>query len=278
MHQTPLGNGNNPFQVYRVAIALQDSAVASVAKRYVLYSILMLALQGTPAWCGGAKPDQTPDQGTRSARPSPNRPDSARPRVASPPASPPEAKHPRTPDPRPAPRPSSMPSVRYDPGHKEHAHRRNRPSVYIVPVYAYPPYPVEMTEEDAMSVAESQTGGQAVSARRIDLNGATGGYEVIVQMPGKEKGWRVVIDIDTRRVKDTYPIPNPVEVVDAPRPREEPPVVDEPAPAPKEPQRVENSQPRAPVSNKRLYRWRNSKDVICITDYPPPKGFQEIKG
>jgi hypothetical protein len=63
--------------------------------------------------------------------------------------------------------------------------------------------------QDAMHIAEVETQGQAVSARRIDLNGATGGWEVLVRMAGKEHGWRVVIDRDNGKVRRKEPCPNP---------------------------------------------------------------------
>lgn len=66
-----------------------------------------------------------------------------------------------------------------------------------------------MTLAEAEAVAEGTTGGWAYSSRRIDLNGATGGFEVLIHMPDREKGWRVIIDRDTRNVRDKYPIPNP---------------------------------------------------------------------
>ncbi|HEX7599294.1 MAG TPA: hypothetical protein VF518_13850, partial [Polyangia bacterium] len=44
------------------------------------------------------------------------------------------------------------------------------------------------------------TGGKATSARRLPLNGASGGWEVDVRMPHEDKGWRCIIDADTRMV------------------------------------------------------------------------------
>ena len=54
--------------------------------------------------------------------------------------------------------------------------------------------------KEAKAIAEQDTGGKAVSARRIPLNGASGGWEVDVRMPHDEKGWRCIIDADTRMV------------------------------------------------------------------------------
>jgi hypothetical protein len=54
--------------------------------------------------------------------------------------------------------------------------------------------------KQAKAIAEQETGGRAVSARRVPLNGASGGWEVDVRMPGEAKGWRCIIDSDTRMV------------------------------------------------------------------------------
>ncbi len=63
--------------------------------------------------------------------------------------------------------------------------------------------------KDAKAIAEQETGGIAVSARRIHLNGASGGWEVDVHMPQDAKGWRCIIDADTRMVHTRSRIPNP---------------------------------------------------------------------
>jgi len=68
---------------------------------------------------------------------------------------------------------------------------------------------------EAMMVAEMETSGEAVSARRVELNGTftrnglPGGMEVHVHMPGKDKGWRCLIDVDTMKLRSKYAIPNP---------------------------------------------------------------------
>ena len=62
---------------------------------------------------------------------------------------------------------------------------------------------------EAKAIAEQDTGGSAVSARRIPLNGASGGWEVDVHMPREDRGWRCVIDSDTRMVHTKSRIPNP---------------------------------------------------------------------
>lgn len=63
--------------------------------------------------------------------------------------------------------------------------------------------------KEARRVAEGETGGKAVQTRRIDLNGSSGGYEVMIRMEGREKGWRLIIDRDTWRVRHKYAVPNP---------------------------------------------------------------------
>lgn len=62
---------------------------------------------------------------------------------------------------------------------------------------------------EAKAIAERETGGKAVSARRIPLNGASGGWEVDVRMPHEAKGWRCVIDADTRMVHTKSRIDQP---------------------------------------------------------------------
>ncbi|HLO69028.1 MAG TPA: PepSY domain-containing protein [Holophaga sp.] len=65
------------------------------------------------------------------------------------------------------------------------------------------------TAAEAKAIAERETGGIAVSARRVPLNGATGGWEVDLRMPGEERGWRCVVDADTRSVHTRTRIPQP---------------------------------------------------------------------
>ena len=71
-----------------------------------------------------------------------------------------------------------------------------------------PGSPVRSARE-AKSIAELETRGLALSARRIYLNGATCGWEVVVHMPGETRGWRCVVDCDTRAVFTKTRIPNP---------------------------------------------------------------------
>lgn len=66
-----------------------------------------------------------------------------------------------------------------------------------------------VSQKDAKAIAARDTGGIAVSAREIPLNGASGGWEVDVHMPNEAKGWRCVIDDDTRMVHTKERIPNP---------------------------------------------------------------------
>jgi hypothetical protein len=69
--------------------------------------------------------------------------------------------------------------------------------------------PPVSTAREAKAIAEQHTGGIAVSARRIPLNGATGGWEVDVHMPGEARGWRCTVDNDTHMVHTKTRIPNP---------------------------------------------------------------------
>ncbi len=63
--------------------------------------------------------------------------------------------------------------------------------------------------KEAKAIAERETGGKATSARRIPLNGASGGWEVEVHMPREDKGWRCIIDADTRMVHSKTRIDQP---------------------------------------------------------------------
>lgn len=63
--------------------------------------------------------------------------------------------------------------------------------------------------KEAKAIAERDTGGKAVSARRIPLNGASGGWEVDVHMSREDKGWRCIIDSDTRMVHSKTRIDQP---------------------------------------------------------------------
>jgi len=63
--------------------------------------------------------------------------------------------------------------------------------------------------KEAKTIAERETGGKAVTARRIPLNGASGGWEVDVHMPNEAKGWRCIIDSDTRMVHSKTRVDQP---------------------------------------------------------------------
>ncbi|MEI6593912.1 MAG: PepSY domain-containing protein [Holophagaceae bacterium] len=68
--------------------------------------------------------------------------------------------------------------------------------------------PVKSVKE-AKTIAEQETGGKAVSARRVPLNGASGGWEVEVRMPREARGWRCIIDADTHLVHSKTRIEQP---------------------------------------------------------------------
>jgi hypothetical protein len=63
--------------------------------------------------------------------------------------------------------------------------------------------------KEAKQIAELDTRGIAVSARKTYLNGASCGWEVEVHMPKEERGWRCMVDCDTRQVHTKDRIPNP---------------------------------------------------------------------
>ena len=65
------------------------------------------------------------------------------------------------------------------------------------------------TAKEAKAIAERETGGHAVSAQPVPLNGASGGWEVDVHMPKEDKGWRCIVDDDTHQVFRKTRIENP---------------------------------------------------------------------
>jgi hypothetical protein len=65
------------------------------------------------------------------------------------------------------------------------------------------------TAKEAKAIAEQETGGVAVIARRVYLNGASGGWAVDVYMPKETRGWRCIIDADTHGVHTKDRIANP---------------------------------------------------------------------
>lgn len=131
--------------------------------------------------------------------------------------------------------------------------------------------PPGITEQTAMDRAEERTGGVAVSAREIPLNGATRGYEVQIRMPGRARGWKVVVDGDTGRICRTSATSHP----EAPEPagatappatlREAEPVRPAPAPA-----------TLAGSGTRRLYRWIDTGGKVWITDTPPAAGGHSL--
>ena len=66
-----------------------------------------------------------------------------------------------------------------------------------------------VSQKDAKAIAARDTGGIPVSAREIPLNAASGGWEVEIHMPRETRGWRVVVDNDSRMVHTKERIPNP---------------------------------------------------------------------
>jgi len=65
------------------------------------------------------------------------------------------------------------------------------------------------TAREAKAIAEHKTGGIAVSARCVPLNGATGGWQVDIHMPREERGWRCIVDRDSHGVRTRTRIANP---------------------------------------------------------------------
>ncbi len=63
--------------------------------------------------------------------------------------------------------------------------------------------------KEAKEIAQVETGGIAVSARKTQLNGASCGWEVEVHMPKEDRGWRCMVDCDSRQVYTKDRIPNP---------------------------------------------------------------------
>lgn len=65
------------------------------------------------------------------------------------------------------------------------------------------------TAKEAKDIAETETGGIALSARRVHLNGASCGWEVVVHMPGEARGWKCIVDADAHMLFTKEFIPNP---------------------------------------------------------------------
>ena len=68
--------------------------------------------------------------------------------------------------------------------------------------------PIKSAKE-AKAIAEQETGGKAISARRIPLNGASGGWEVDLRVPNEDRGWRCINDSDTHMVHSKARIDQP---------------------------------------------------------------------
>jgi hypothetical protein len=68
--------------------------------------------------------------------------------------------------------------------------------------------PIKSAKE-AKAIAERETGGKAVSAKRIPLNGASGGWEVDLRVAHESRGWRCIIDADTHMVHSKTRIDQP---------------------------------------------------------------------
>jgi hypothetical protein len=68
--------------------------------------------------------------------------------------------------------------------------------------------------QEAMGVAEAETGGEAVTARRVAMNGTAapdglGGIEVLVHMPNAKQGWRCLIDSNNMKLRSKERTHNP---------------------------------------------------------------------
>ncbi|NTV74804.1 MAG: hypothetical protein HGA66_11420 [Holophaga sp.] len=50
------------------------------------------------------------------------------------------------------------------------------------------------TPSEARAIAESETLGEAVTVRRILQSDGTRGWEVLVHMAGRARGWRCMVD------------------------------------------------------------------------------------
>jgi hypothetical protein len=63
----------------------------------------------------------------------------------------------------------------------------------------------------ARQLVETRTGGRVVALRRTRINGATRpGFAAEVNMPGKDKGWLCLVDMDLPpKIYSTREIPNP---------------------------------------------------------------------
>ena len=63
--------------------------------------------------------------------------------------------------------------------------------------------------KEARAIAELDTHGEAVTHHHVIQTDGTPGWVVLVHMPGKEKGWKCMVDVDTARVRWKEAIRNP---------------------------------------------------------------------
>jgi hypothetical protein len=71
------------------------------------------------------------------------------------------------------------------------------------------------TADDAKAIAECETLGEAVTARQVDQSDGSKGWVVLVHMPGKRKGWRVMIDWELGKMRWKEAIDNPPSKVNS---------------------------------------------------------------
>lgn len=88
------------------------------------------------------------------------------------------------------------------------------PGLCSPPARSRPEHPRDRELAAAKGVAEAETGGEAVTVRRVAMNGTAspdglGGIEVLVHMPNAKTGWRCLIDSNNMKLRSKEPIPNP---------------------------------------------------------------------
>jgi hypothetical protein len=82
------------------------------------------------------------------------------------------------------------------------------PAIFCSPVLAWVPAQPCATSDHAKALAEVETRGEAVTALPVEHDGVPG-WIVDVHMPGKDKGWRVLIDRELAKVRWKDAIDNP---------------------------------------------------------------------
>jgi hypothetical protein len=65
------------------------------------------------------------------------------------------------------------------------------------------------TAKEAKAIAEVETLGEAVAARPVRLGDGSLGWEVVVHMPGRKKGWRCCIARNNGQLRWKAEIDNP---------------------------------------------------------------------